>query len=88
MGMESSKRKTGCSEPRAGMNSPIAVIVLAGCMAASLHGQSDVCESGMLHASRIVCESRYLPLELQGFSEYLSPTDPGEVPRKYLVERW
>ena len=69
------------------LRSPI-LLNLIGCWAASLSGQSNDCESGVVYASRIVSESQYLPLELQGFSEYLPPANPDEVPRKYLVERW
>jgi YD repeat-containing protein len=71
-----------------GRHRPFILIALVACQANSLCGQSNDCESGVVYSSRIVSESQYLPLELQGFSEYLPPEDPGEVPRKYLVERW
>ena len=86
--MALSKRKIECSGQGTGIHRPIAMIVVAATWSALLCGQSDDCESGILHASRIVCESTFLPLEMQGFSEYLPPADPDEVPRKYLVERW
>ncbi|MEZ5276819.1 MAG: RHS repeat-associated core domain-containing protein [Opitutaceae bacterium] len=62
--------------------------VLIAQSATRLLGQATDCQTPVLYATNIICESTFLPLELQGFSEYTQPTDPDEAPRKYLVERW
>ena len=66
----------------------IPLIALSVCLATLLHAQPNTCEFGVVSASRILSESQYLPIELQGFFEYKPPADPDEVPRKYLVESW
>ena len=83
-----SHRNLACFPWRIGAFHLFTAAILSAGPAVRLRAQTNDCVIQTTFAEEIVCESRYLPLELIGFFEYLPPADPDEVPRKYLVERW